>query len=369
MLSPTKIKRALPASVLVAVLLTVLLVWRPFSPSEDWVSVEIPLRSSEKGFSILTGSRGPALRDRMTSTATVSAGDQTLRHRIPSGTYSQLRLVPVDRVARVEMGRARVISPEGDLLWEAPPDAWGMEQGQQSAPTPDAEAESTARRYVLSLGKGMAFHSGREPSAALYGAVALVLSLLISLAAAVLEGPLAKAWAYILRLSSAAIRRAGDCPGRGLALIAAGAVMLACFPVVFLGKSFVSPSTGGQGIYGKSPPIPGIDSAKTEDFKGSDVLVIQVGHRPYSMLAHEALWEHGEFPLWNRYNSCGTTFIGQGLSMMGDPLHWLTIAANGDFGSGGGCHDWGTSLWCASCIGSSVTGFGLSYHNPCSESA
>ena len=328
MLSPTKLKRFLPASVLIAVLLTVLFGWRPFSPSEDWVWVEVPVRSSQEGFSLLSSASGPELRNRATSDCKVIAGSQTLQHRLPAGTFSQLWFIVVDGPAKVSLGRARVLSQDGDVLWEAPPEAWQFERGFEpktlASGWTDAGSEATAPRCILSLGKGMTFESGRATSVGGLLAIAGTLTLLLIAVGNVWEKPLGAAWQRVL-----AIRWAGARPVWALSIVAALAVMLACFPVVFLGKSFLSPSTGGHGIYGKSPPIPGIPTAKTEEFKGSDVVVMQVGHRPYSMLAHEAVFERGEFPLWDRYNSCGATFVGQGLSMMGDPLNWLPIAANG----------------------------------------
>ena len=291
--------------------------------------MEIPLQSSEKGFSLLSGSRGPAMRSRFSSDCSVAIGEQTLRHRIPAGTYPQLWLNVVDSPARVTLGRPRIVSPDGVLLWEAPPNAWNVEPTYQPKILPsgalEAGSDSVAPRAILSLGHGLEVRSGREVSILRCGLMAAALTLLLCLLGVLWERPLANAWQRVLVW----LRGVGNHPQKTLASVAALAVLLACFPVVFLGKSFLSPSTGGHGIYGKSPPIPGIESAKTEDFKGSDVLVAQVGHRPYSMLAHEAALERGEFPLWNRYNSCGATFVGQSLSMVGDPLHWLTILTDG----------------------------------------
>ena len=46
-------------------------------------------------------------------------------------------------------------------------------------------------------------------------------------------------------------------------------------------------------------------------------------HFPLTVAQERAIKEFGEFPLWNRYNSAGTTMIGQGQMMLGDPLNWL----------------------------------------------
>ena len=37
------------------------------------------------------------------------------------------------------------------------------------------------------------------------------------------------------------------------------------------------------------------------------------------------LFRDHELPLWNRYVMCGLTLLGQGQSMIGDPLYWVTV--------------------------------------------
>ncbi len=326
-------KRALPASVLVAVILTALFLWRPFSGSEDWVWVEVPIRSSAKGFSILKTAHGEAVRNRATSDCKVVPGEQVLRHRIPAGPCTRFAIWFVDCPAEIVVGRVRFVSQEGDVLWELDATAWRADESLgMRAEGKDQRSISSATRppgMELDLGRGVNFESGRAPSVGLLGLATALLALLLTVGASILDERLRSLWKVLLEYRARVVRGASGRPILALSVVAVVAVMLACFPVVFLGKSFVSPSTGGHGIYGQSPPIPGLDSAKTEEFKGSDVMVMQVGHRPYSMLAHEAVFERGEFPMWDRYNSCGTTFIGQGLSMMGDPLNWVPIAANG----------------------------------------
>ena len=50
---------------------------------------------------------------------------------------------------------------------------------------------------------------------------------------------------------------------------------------------------------------------------------------PYSAVEHRAIVVDGEWPLWNRFNSSGVTLLGQGQSMLGDPLHFIVILADG----------------------------------------
>ena len=117
-------------------------------------------------------------------------------------------------------------------------------------------------------------------------------------------------------------------PGRAVALVAAIAVIASAYPVVFLGKSFVSPNGGTRLLYDGYPTLPGYDSHDVVDGRGSDVNAVLWAHVGYSSVEHRAL-AAGELPLWNRYNSAGSPLLGQGQSMFGDPLHLLVVLANG----------------------------------------
>lgn len=129
-------------------------------------------------------------------------------------------------------------------------------------------------------------------------------------------------------VSSAALLAASS-PRRAITIVAIISTLLSCYPVVFFGKSFVSPNNGGAGLLLPDVPfLPGATDLSIEDVRGSDVGAMMWEHRPYSNIQHNAIAQ-GEFPLWNRYNSAGTTLLGQGISMIGDPLHWITVLADG----------------------------------------
>ncbi len=44
---------------------------------------------------------------------------------------------------------------------------------------------------------------------------------------------------------------------------------------------------------------------------------------PWRELTHRSFSEHGEFPLWNPHQFCGTPFVGNGQSALFYPPHWL----------------------------------------------
>ncbi|MBE2215913.1 MAG: hypothetical protein IAE82_18720 [Opitutaceae bacterium] len=116
-----------------------------------------------------------------------------------------------------------------------------------------------------------------------------------------------------------------------LVITAAAVVATAacCHPVIFAGRSLVSPD------YGVALLHPDHGDAGTDDRRirandhGSDTGAMFWQHLPYSVVQHRALAGEAALPLWNRYNSCGVALFGQGQSMLGDPLHLPVILAGG----------------------------------------
>lgn len=119
-------------------------------------------------------------------------------------------------------------------------------------------------------------------------------------------------------------------PNRAVFLVGLIAAVLSCYPVVFLGRSFVTPNNGGISmLYGTKPFVYGSDDRRIETVRRSDVGATVWQCLPYSFILNTAIFRFGEFPHWNRFNSSGVTLFGQGQSMLGDPLHLIPVLANG----------------------------------------
>jgi hypothetical protein len=118
-------------------------------------------------------------------------------------------------------------------------------------------------------------------------------------------------------------------PPMTLAAVALFAAIVSCWPVVVGERSFVAPANGAPLLYFGGPTIPGAPPELPEDSKGADVAAMMWQNLPYSAIEHDALFKDHEWPLWNRYSSGGVPLLGQGLSMLGDPVHLLPILANG----------------------------------------
>lgn len=160
-----------------------------------------------------------------------------------------------------------------------------------------------------------------------------------SLRGAAAAAPLAAALALCVSLvlafqlsSWAALRSfAEQSPQRSLFLASLAAVSLSCAPTLFFDKSFVSPNFDEQifQTHQNNPTLPNLVAPSSTSMHGSDLGATAWIHKPYSDIQAEAILEHGEVPLWNRYNLQGVPLLGQGQSMIFDPLHWPTILSRG----------------------------------------
>jgi hypothetical protein len=118
-------------------------------------------------------------------------------------------------------------------------------------------------------------------------------------------------------------------PRRAILILSIISVVVSCYPVVFLGRSFVSANIVPM-LYPGPPTLPGHHDTRSENFKGSDTGAMMWYYVPIAFVQSRALARDAELPLWNRYNSGGVTLLGQGQSMFGDPLHMLVVAAAGE---------------------------------------
>ena len=112
-------------------------------------------------------------------------------------------------------------------------------------------------------------------------------------------------------------------------LVSLLAVVINCYPVVFCGRSYVSPTSSGPLVYAWWPPLPGMGLEQQIRQHDSDTAAMMVWGVPAGFVESRSLLEHGEIPLWNRYGHAGETLIGQAVSMLGDPLQLIVIFGHG----------------------------------------
>ena len=114
------------------------------------------------------------------------------------------------------------------------------------------------------------------------------------------------------------------------------AVVINCYPVIFCGRSYVSPTcVNGMLVYSWWPPMQGMKTGPAPNVfqHGSDTGAMMWWGVPAGFIESRSLLEYGELPLWNRYGHAGDTLIGQAVSMLGDPLQLIVILGRGSAGA------------------------------------
>lgn len=252
---------------------------------------------------------------------------RTIHFALPSGAYRSLRFDPTDRPGEVSLRAIVLRTPGGREIRRFSPNE--IQPGNQIDRT---EINEGTLRIIshpgsfdptteLRLAGGLILPSTRTPFWQAFASLTLPLWI-------VLAGLLSWLSNRALPSVPAAAHALTAQPLRLLALVALGAVVLSTYPVVFFGKSFASPNYGAALLYDAVPTLPGLKDRRTEDVKGSDVGPLFWQNMTHAMIQRDALLA-GEWPFWFRYNSAGTELIGQGQSMFGDPLHFLTILFSG----------------------------------------
>ena len=123
-------------------------------------------------------------------------------------------------------------------------------------------------------------------------------------------------------------------PILAIVFVALAAVVINCYPIIFCGRSFVSPPAGTPMVYGWYPALPGMkNSIPSGQAHGSDAWATELWGVPVGFVESRSLMDYGELPLWNRYGHGGDTLIGQGVSMLGDPLQLIVILGRGSAGA------------------------------------
>lgn len=122
-------------------------------------------------------------------------------------------------------------------------------------------------------------------------------------------------------------------PIRAIFLASLLAVIVNCYPIVFCGRSFVTPTCVPMMVYNQPPPLPGMEPALQMSEHGNDTGAMMWGGVPAGFVASRSLLQHGELPLWNRYSHAGDTLIGQAVTMVGDPLHLIVLLGRGSAGA------------------------------------
>jgi len=303
----------------------------PFRTGAQGYEFDAVVSSSQRGIVQLYYDIGRGFNEADSSTAPIRAGEEPkLFHlRLPLGRYGALRFDPLDGAGVITVSDAVIRDENGREVVRFPPSAFEATQ-QIRKMTVGGETltiETTPGAYdpntIIRLEKPLMLSAPpyREWIRFIgwFSAVFAVLAAALAAASRLFRG-------CTELLLKAAVRR----PKAALALTALAALLANSYPVIFFGKSFVSPNNGVLLLYEDIPTLPGYKSETTENQMGSDVAAVMLWHIPTSRVQHQAIFHDGELPLWNRYDLCGQALLGQGQSMIGDPLHMATaVLSNG----------------------------------------
>ena len=322
-----------PRAVVLALVLavaTALPVFVTAPERRDFYFFDASLTTAATGFTGVRWDSGQGLNDIDASVQPLRGLTRpvTYRYMLPTGRITDFRFAPVDQAAAVSITNARIVDNHGRVIRAIGPADLTPSPGLRiSTPTPGTlavEITDPAAKPELTLSLPAPLELPVTLGMQLRAAAPVALLALV--AGLVLSFPPVLAW--LRRLLAPAILFLRDRPRTAIALTALAAVALQANPVIFSGRSFVSPANGSLMLYGHLPTLPGMTQSQYVDGMASDVGAMLFNHLYVPMLEHEALAQ-GEWPLWNRASLAGAPLLGQGQSMFGDPFNFLTIAANG----------------------------------------
>jgi hypothetical protein len=310
-------------------------------------SFEITIRSSLPGFAQLYYDVGSGLNDHDSSRVPIEGHDREIscRFPLPEGIFRSLRFDPTDRngnsmtlsAARIVDRAGRVVRLVAPTQFKALNDIEGLSANNQTVSFTTAAAGDDPM-LAVDLGEPIALKSFGRPSWRTLFRRFLNAFIVTAALVAGTAPFLAKAVGRVRPAASRAIQQTmalGTAhPRWTLLLCAAASVVLSCYPIVFFGRSFLSPNNHSHTflLYGEMPTVPGSGQVITDDEKGSDLGAAMWYSWPTSVAESRALLKDHELPLWNRYDSGGLPLLGQGQSMFGDPVHLLVLLSNGAAG-------------------------------------
>jgi hypothetical protein len=322
-------KRSLAINAVLAVALTAVFCGLFFAPKNRLFRLQVSLATSTDAYVQLFYDVGRGISEEDSIRRHIKAGaPATLQFDLPAGDYRHLRFDPLDRPGRATISELSLIAPSGATQRRFRLGEFRPSNEIAVSPRPDGMTEVAVSNHDpildLAFAVPLALRAGWRDyfavNASRFGLFFFATFLLLVGAHA-----LARRWTQILpRLSAWRDKN----PRAALASVALLAALLACHPLIFAGNSLVSPNFHIALLYPDAPAVPGVTEHRREDVQGADIGAMMWAHLPYTAMQREA-FRAGELPLWNRYGSAGVPLLGQGQSMVGDPLHLPVVLANG----------------------------------------
>ena len=298
---------------------------------------EITVRTSNPGTARFYPDINAPLDDAHCQRAEITRAnvDQTLSFALKDGRYLNLRFSPTDTPAStITLSASRVVSRADNIVRLIAPEDIQPLRNLNSVPGPGGQVTLAATPgkdiplVGIELGSPVILKTYAEPSGRTLARRFVISWLIVGFAALLVAR-------WIQFPARRVVKRFAEWlsarPARLILMTAASAVALSCYPVLFFGKSFLSPNNNSHSclLYGEMPTVPASSDATVDVMTGADLGAIMWYSWPTSVVESRALFHDRELPLWNRYDSGGLPLLGQGQSMFGDPLHLLALFSGG----------------------------------------
>ena len=306
-------------------------------PSEPWTkrvasgyAFEVAVDSEQSGLVQLYYDLGSGLSEKDSVLLPIVGGQpKVLRFDLPIGKVVALRFDPLQSYARMTISGPRIADRAGKTYR-----TFKLEQFHATNQIDSLEAKDGKLHIVTTPG-------GNDPQLTVALDRPIVLdphfwfrgvvynmmwigAVLLALEWAV-RSPRARLGSRASSLLAALAAR----PAAALFLVAAAVTVIANYPILFFGRTLVTPNYGAAVLYSRTPFLPGVSHPDVvQDSQGADIAALMWQHVPWSMTQRRALLGDGQLPLWNRYDSAGLPLLGQGQSAFGDPLQLLPIVFN-----------------------------------------
>lgn len=300
--------------------------------SEQTFTIVVKMTSSTLGLLEVFPDVGGGYHASLAVQSVTQPTDTAVEHRLPLrvGSYRSLRIDPGIGAGIFGIESIEILDPGGDLYASLP-------LTELTAAYHLQVIEQSAAKAVFECPVGVAdpqiIYTPDRPLI-LMPSIKTVAELLkwltfyvaIAFAATWAVGRALARFAPALSRRLESVRRSGALHPQVTLLVAALiATLLAMYPLIFFGRSLVSPNNGGTVMLFSIPPFtPLASDVEIEDVRGNDVGAMMWAFVPYSAMQRQALSD-GEWPLWNRYDGPGVSLWGQGQTFLLDPAHWLTL--------------------------------------------
>jgi hypothetical protein len=308
--------------------------WPREKPSSCYL--EVTVRASTSGIARFYPDINAPMDDAHCQRTAISEAPATLRFPLEDGRYLNLRLSPLDKpAATVSLSAFRIVRPPDLVVRQITPQQvqplhnLSRTGANETGATYDTVAGPDLPLLNIELGSPLILKTYSTQTARTLlrrFLVAWVGSIIALLGAARLGG---RFIGPIVIQIKERLRQLVRHPVRLIAVTGAISVIASCYPVVFFGKSFLSPNNNSHSclLYGEMPSVPASKEASYDVMRGADMGAAIWYSWPTSVVQSRTIFHDFEIPLWNRYDLGGVPLLGQGQSMLCDPLHLLVLIA------------------------------------------